>query len=110
MPEQRLVRLQKTMKVRANPSHALDHEGQPASVVSWPGDITRLIGATIDHARSKAEARVCFAFSDEPVVVPTRGQIGQYFVRKLREGELLPACEVSATFAPKAAAAPKGAG
>jgi hypothetical protein len=98
---QQLVRLPKTMSVRANPSHCLDEDGQPAAAVPWPDNPNRFIGAELDLSRHKAEGRWVFNFSDVPVVVPSRGRIGQYFANRLRDGELLPACDVSRKYAPK---------
>jgi hypothetical protein len=89
------------MKVVANPSHAFDENGDPAGAVPWPGDATRHIGASLDMERSKQEHRHIYKFSATPVIVPTRGPMGQYFIRKLEERELLPACDVSKKYAPK---------
>ena len=88
----------RTMQVRPNPKHARDHYGEPCAAVPREGDITSWVGARVDYKRSREEGRICFLFdalSDPPVVVP----VTAYYARKIEEGELLPACDVSQSFA-----------
>lgn len=87
-----------TMKVRPNPAHARDHYGEPCAAV--PHEITAsgaqiaYVGARVDFKRSREERRQVYVFdapSDPPVEVPQTA----YYVKKLEEGELLPADDAS---------------
>lgn len=91
-----------SMKVRPNPAHARDHYGEPCAAVPHEtharGAQITYIGARIDFKRSRDEKRIVFEFdapSDDPVEVPQTA----YYVKKLEEGEILPACEVSSKHA-----------
>lgn len=79
----------KKLRVLPNPSHALDHEGDPACAVQFEnasGDYW--VGASIDHKKSLAEKRTVFVFDETTVVeVPCSG----YYARKILDGELLAA-------------------
>lgn len=99
MEEQKLVRYPRTMKVLANPSAILDEYKQPVCLVPWPGNPERFVGATLDEKKTRETGRFTFIVTDEPVEVPCRGPVGAYFVRKLSEGELLPADDVSKKYA-----------
>lgn len=87
-----------SMKVRPNPAHARDHYDEPCAAVPHEvhavGAQITYVGARVDFKRSREEGRICFLFdapSDPPVEVPQTA----YYVKKLEEGELLPACETS---------------
>jgi hypothetical protein len=79
----------KKLRVLPNPSHALDHEGRPQCAVQFEnarGDYW--VGASVDQERTLAARKTFFVFDEEtPVEVPPTG----YYVRKLLDGELLPA-------------------
>lgn len=78
----------KKLKLRCNPEHVLDANGEGICATPFEGMDGRVyVGAAIDHVKSKAENRVVFLFSREAVVeVP----VTAYYLRKLEDRELLP--------------------
>lgn len=77
------------LNVRCNPEHALDSTGEGACAVPFEDMDGRVyVGASVDFERSKKEKRVVFSFDRAlAVTVPCSA----YYMRKLRDEELLPA-------------------
>jgi hypothetical protein len=82
------------LMVLPNPAAATDENGEPCAAVQFENSSGSMwVGAQIDFARSKAEGRTRFTFdTTRPVQVPCTA----YYMRKLIDGDLLPADEATA--------------
>lgn len=81
------------LMVLPNPHAALDEHGEPSAAVQVEGSSGAVwVGARIDAERSRREGRTRFVFERAPVRVPCTA----YYMRRLEDGDLLPADEATA--------------
>jgi hypothetical protein len=92
----------RTLKVMANPFSALDVDGNPQGAVELEGIAGQYVGAVLDPEALRRSGRHGFRFLGEEVSVP----LTAYYVRRLRDGDLLPADEEAAQFAGRRFVAP----
>jgi hypothetical protein len=91
-----MMKKMRTLSVVANPYVALDEHGTPSCAVLVEGVSDQYVGATIDvEAEKAAGGKRRLRFSTMPVTVP----LSAYYIRRMRDRELLPADADSARWA-----------
>lgn len=83
---------ERMLSVVSNPYSATDADGLPSGVVVREGT-DMFVGATLDvEATEKAGGKRRYHFTEVPVQVP----LNAYYLRRLKDGDLLPADEETA--------------
>ena len=83
------------LSVVPNPYSAFDHNGRACAVVMREGTNDQWLGAQPNAEATARTGKRCFTFAPDPITVP----FSAYYLRRIKDRELLPADEMTAKLA-----------